>query len=68
MTLLDLPLHCRKELAKESQEVYEWKPYKTLVADWGAELAADLAKRHRDLDPTLSGKWCKQYLAAYTQL
>ena len=29
-------------------------------SDWGADLAADLAKRHRELDPTLSGKWFKQ--------
>ena len=49
----------RKENEKSSTEVYEWRTFKALVGEWGRELAEDLAKRHRALDQSLSGVWCK---------
>ena len=58
----------RKEHVKNVREVYVWKPYRQLVTEWGEELAQDLAKRHRDADPHMTGRFCKPQLAAYGDL
>ena len=47
--------------SKSTQDTFEWWSESKMIQELGAELAADLIKRHRIADPKCLSKFVKPY-------